>query len=157
MIHITLPDGSVKDYAKGTTPMQVAESISSGLARAVISAKFNDKTVETSTALTKDGSLILYTFDKPEGKKAFWHSSAHLMAQAVLKFYPDAKLTIGPAIDNGFYYDIDFGDTNISEKDFLKIEKQMLETAREKHSFKIRAVSKADALALYKKEQIPTK
>lgn len=157
MIHITLPDGSVKDYAKGTTPMQVAESISSGLARAVISAKFNDKTVETSTALTKDGSLILYTFDKPEGKKAFWHSSAHLMAQAVLKFYPDAKLTIGPAIDNGFYYDIDFGDTNISEKDFLKIEKQMLETAREKHSFKIRAVSKADALALYKKEQNPYK
>ncbi len=157
MIHITLPDGSVKDYAKGTSPMQVAESISSGLARAVISAKFNDMTVETATPLTADGSLVLYTFDNPEGKKAFWHSSAHLMAQAVLKFYPDAKLTIGPPIDNGFYYDIDFGDASISEKDFPKIEKQMLETAREKHTFHMREVSKADALALYKKEQNPYK
>ena len=118
MIHITLPDGSIKEYEKGSTPMDVAYSISSGLARAVISAKFNDTTVETTTPLNEDGNLVLFTFNDEGGKKAFWHSSAHLMAQAVLKFYPDAKLTIGPAIEQGFYYDIDFGKQAPSDKDF---------------------------------------
>ncbi len=157
MINITLPDGSIKEYAKGSTPMDVAYSISSGLARAVISAKFNDTTVETSTPLNENGSLVLITFNDADGKKAFWHSSAHLMAQAVLKFYPDAKLTIGPAIENGFYYDIDFGDKTISDKDFKRIEDKIIETARKKHEFKLREVSKADALALYKKENNPFK
>lgn len=157
MIKITLPDGSIKEFASGVTPMDVANSISSGLARAVISAKFNEKTIETTTPLTTDGDLVLFTFDQPEGKKAFWHSSAHLMAQAVLKFYPNAKLTIGPAIDSGFYYDIDFGDETISEKDFQKIEEKMLEIARGKHEFKMRSVSKSDALAMYQKENNPFK
>ncbi|HIP47735.1 MAG TPA: threonine--tRNA ligase [Lutibacter sp.] len=157
MIHITLPDGSVKEYAKGSTPMDVAYSISSGLARAVISAKFNDTTVETTTPLNEDGNLVLFTFNDEGGKKAFWHSSAHLMAQAVLKFYPDAKLTIGPAIEQGFYYDIDFGNNAPSDKDFKRIEDQIIQTAREKHEFKLREVSKADALALYKKENNPFK
>ena len=157
MIQISLPDGSIKSFEKGTTPMDIAQSISSGLARAVISAKFNDKIVETSSPLTEDGSLVLYTFDNPEGKKAFWHSSAHLMAQSVLKFYPNAKLTIGPAIENGFYYDIDFGDETLSEKDFEKIEKKMIEIARGKHHFNMKSVSKKDALALYEKEQNPYK
>ncbi len=156
-INITLPDGSVKQYPKGTTPYQVAKDISEGLARNVISAKFNDKKVETSTPLTTDGNLILYTWNDDEGKKTFWHSSAHLMAQAILKFYPDAKLTIGPAIDSGFYYDIDFGDQQFSEKDFEKIEKKMLEIAKGKHEFKLREVSKKDALALYQKENNPFK
>ncbi len=157
MIKIILPDGSIKEYISGVTPMDIANSISSGLARAVISAKFNDKIIESSTKLTTDGSLVLYTFDQVEGKKAFWHSTAHLMAQAVLKFYPHAKLTIGPAIDSGFYYDIDFGNETISDKDFQRIEEKMLEIARGKHEFTLRSVSKEDALALYQKENNPYK
>jgi len=157
MIKITLPDGSIKEYANGTTPFDVAKSISDGLARNVISAKFNDNKVETTTPLTTDGSLTLLTWNDDEGKKTFWHSSAHLMAQAIQKFYPDAKLTIGPAIDNGFYYDIDFGDAAFSEKDFAKIEKKMLEIARGKHNFKLRQVSKKEALAKYKAENNPFK
>ncbi len=157
MIKIILPDGSIKEYISGVTPMDIANSISSGLARAVISAKFNDKIIESSTKITTDGSLVLYTFDQVEGKKAFWHSTAHLMAQAVLKFYPHAKLTIGPAIDSGFYYDIDFGNETISDKDFQRIEEKMLEIARGKHEFTLRSVSKEDALALYQKENNPYK
>ena len=152
MIKITLPDGSKREYEKNSTPIDVAKSISEGLARNVISASFNNSTVETTTPLTTDGNLTLYTFDSPEGKKAFWHSSAHVLAQAVLDFYPKAKLTIGPAIDNGFYYDVDFGEEVISEKDFSKIEKQFLERAREKAEFKMRSVSKADALFYYKEQ-----
>ncbi len=156
-IKITLPDGSVKEYEKGINPFEVAKSISEGLARNVISAKFNDKTVETTTPLTTDGNLVLFTWNDKEGKEVFWHSSAHLMAQAIQKFYPKAKLTIGPAIENGFYYDIDFGDENFSEKDFDKVEKKMLEIARGKHQFSLREVSKKDALDLYKKEENPFK
>ncbi|MFD2568988.1 threonine--tRNA ligase [Pseudotenacibaculum haliotis] len=149
MIQITLPDGSVKEFESGINAIDVAKSISEGLARNVISASFNDQTIETTTPLTTDGSLILYTFNNKEGKKAFWHSSAHVLAQAILDFYPNAKLTIGPAIENGFYYDVDFGDDSISEKDFDKIEKKFLERAREKAEFTMRSVSKADALAYY--------
>jgi len=156
-IKITLPDGSVKEYPGGITPYEVAKDISEGLARNVISAKFNGKTVETSTPLTTDGDLVLFTWNDDEGKKAFWHSSAHLMAQAIQKFYPDAKLTIGPAIDNGFYYDIDFGDAQFSEKDFEKIEKKMLEIARGKHEFKLHKVSKDEALKMYQDENNPFK
>ncbi len=156
-IKITLPDGSIKEYPGGVTPYEVAKDISEALARNVISAKFNDKKVETSTPLTNDGSLVLYTWNDDEGKKTFWHSSAHLMAQAILKYYPEAKLTIGPAIDSGFYYDVDFGDRQFSEKDFEKIEKKMLEIAKGKHQFKLRKVSKKDALDLYQKEKNPFK
>lgn len=152
MIHITLPDGSVREYNKNSTPLDVAKSISEGFARNVISANFNGTTVETSTPLTTDGSLILYTFNDAGGKKAFWHSSAHVLAQAILEFHPKAKLTIGPAIDNGFYYDLDLGDNVISEKDFSEIEKKFLELARGKHEFKLRSISKADALAYYTEE-----
>ena len=157
MIKITLPDGSIKEFENGITPVDVAKSISEGLARNIISARFNNKTVETTTPLTKDGSLVLYTFNDKEGKKAFWHSSAHVLAQTILAFHPKAKLTIGPAIDNGFYYDVDLGDDVISEKDFGKIEKKFLEFAREKYQFKMRPVSKADALSLYKEENNPYK
>ena len=150
MIKITLPDGSVKEFEKNTTPMEVAKSISEGLARNVISANFNGNTVETKTPLTTDGPLTLYTWNNPEGKKAFWHSSAHLLAQAILFFHPDAKLTIGPAIENGFYYDVDFGEQGIAESDFKKIEDKMLDFARQKFEFEMREVSKADALAYYK-------
>ena len=149
MINITLPDGSVKQMESGSSPFDVAQSISHGLARNVISASYNDKTVEVSTPLNEDGKLVLYTFNDKDGKKALWHSAAHVMAQAILKFYPEAKLTIGPPIDQGFYYDIDFGDESISEKDFPKIEKTMLEIARQKHEFTLREVSKKEALGYY--------
>lgn len=157
MIKITLPDGSIKEFEKGSTPMDVARSISEGLARNVISAKFNGKTVETVTPLTEDGDLVLFTWNDEEGKKAFWHSTSHVMAQAIQDLYPGAKLTIGPAIENGFYYDVDFGDRKISETDFKKIEDRMLEIARGKHDFQMREVSKEDALNFYKKEDNPFK
>ena len=150
MIKITLPDGSVKEFEKGITPKQVAESISEGLARNVISANFNGTTIETVTPLTQDGNLVLYTWDSPEGKKAFWHSSAHILAQALEELYPNIKLTIGPAIVNGFYYDVDFNGNSISDKDFPAIEAKMLEIARGKHEFKMRSVSKSEALSYYK-------
>lgn len=157
MIKITLPDGSIKEFENGTTPMEVAKSISEGLARNVISAKFNDTVVETTTPLTTDGSLTLFTWNDDEGKKAFWHSSSHVMAQAIQDLYPGAKLTIGPAIENGFYYDVDFGDQKISENDFEKIEDRMLEISRGKHDFQMREVSKQEALEFYKKENNPFK
>ncbi len=149
MIDITLPDGSIKSVEKNSTPMDVAKSISEGLARNVISAKFNDTTVETKTPLTENGSLILYTWNDDEGKKAFWHSSAHILAQAIEELYPSAKLWVGPAIENGFYYDIDLGDETISDKDFKRIEDKMLEIARGKHEFTMRAASKEEALSYY--------
>ncbi|MBI6121136.1 threonine--tRNA ligase [Salegentibacter maritimus] len=152
MIKVSLPDGSIKEFEKGSTPMDVANSISAGLARNVISAKFNNKTVEVSTPLTTDGSLTLFTWKDDEGKKAFWHSTSHVMAQAIEEMYPGSKLTIGPAIENGFYYDVDFGEHKISENDFKKIEDRMLQIAREKHDFKLREVSKADALSYYKEQ-----
>lgn len=152
MINITLPDGNVKQIESGATPMDVAKSISEGLARNVISAKYNGEIVETSTPLTEDGSITLFTWNDPEGKTAFRHSSSHVLAQAILRLYPDAKLTIGPAIDNGFYYDVDLGSHTLSDKDFKKIEDMMLQIARGKHDFKMRSVTKSEALDKYKKE-----
>ncbi|PCJ96932.1 MAG: threonine--tRNA ligase [Flavobacteriaceae bacterium] len=152
MIKITLPDGTIKEHAKGSTPMDIAKGISEGLARNVISAKFNDTIVETVTPLTTDGSLTLFTWNNKEGKTAFWHSTSHVVAQAIEELYPGVKLTIGPAIDNGFYYDVDLGEQTISEKDFPQIEKRAIEIARGKHHFKLRPVSKADALNLYKSQ-----
>jgi threonyl-tRNA synthetase len=150
MIQITLPDGSIKSFEKNTTAMEVAKSISEGLARNVISASFNNTIIETTTPLTTNGSLILYTWNNEEGKKAFWHSSAHILAQAIEELYPNSKLWVGPAIENGFYYDIDLGEETISDKDFKSIEDKMLEIARGKHDFKMRSVSKAEALSYYK-------
>lgn len=152
MINITLPDGSIKQFENGATPMDVAKSISEGLARNVISASFDGTTVETTTRLTTDGSLVLYTWNDKDGKKAFWHSTSHVLAQALEELYPGIKLSIGPAIDNGFYYDVDFGEQTISEKDFKVVEDKMLEIARGKHEFKMRAVTKAEALSLYKSQ-----
>ncbi|GAA4277889.1 threonine--tRNA ligase [Aquimarina mytili] len=152
MIKITLPDGSVREYSSSITAMDVAKDISEGFARNVISAQFNGTTIETSTELTQDGNLILYTWRDEEGKTAFRHSTSHVLAQALEQLYPGVKLSIGPAIDNGFYYDVDLGDRTISEKDFKAIEDKMLEIARGKHDFKMRSVSKAEALEKYKGE-----
>ncbi len=150
MIKITLPDGSVRSFDKDITPYEVAVDISEGFARNVISAKFNNTIIETTTPLTTDGSLTLYTWRDDEGKKAFWHSSAHVLAQALEELYPNVKLWVGPAIENGFYYDVDLGEDSISEKDFKTIENKMMEIARGKHDFKMRDISKADALSYYK-------
>lgn len=150
MIAITLPDGSIKQVASGTTPLEIAQQISQGLARNVISASFNGHPAETKTPLTEDGKLILFTWDSDEGKKAFWHSSAHVLAQALEELYPGIKLTIGPAIENGFYYDIDPMSHTISEKDLKTIEAKMMEIARGKFDFEMRESSKADALRYYK-------
>ncbi|WP_303319085.1 threonine--tRNA ligase [Flavivirga abyssicola] len=156
MIDITLPDGSVKQFEKNATPMDVAKSISEGFARNVISASFNGTTVETVTPLTTNGTLVLYTWNNDEGKTAFWHSSAHVLAQAIEELYSGAKLTIGPAIENGFYYDVDFGEHVVSEKDFKAIETKMLEIARGKHDFKMRSATKAAALELYSDNEFKT-
>ena len=150
MIKITLPDGSVREFEPGVTPFDVANSISSGLARNVLSASINGKTVESVTPILEDAELVLHTWDNDEGKTAFWHSSAHILAQTLEDLYPGVKLTIGPAIENGFYYDVDTLDYVISEKDTPTIEKRFLEFAREKAQFKMRDVSKKDALDLYK-------
>jgi len=157
MIKITLPDGSVKEFENNSTPMDVARSISEGLARNVISASFNGQKVETTTPLTTDGNLILYTWNDEQGKQAFWHSTSHIMAQALEELYPGVKLTIGPSIENGFYYDIDLGDRVLSDKDFPQIEAKMMEIARGKHEFKMRSASKAEALEFYKKQNNPFK
>lgn len=157
MIDIKLPDGKVVQYPKGVTPIMVAKDISEGLARNVISARFNNRKVETVTPLEEDGDLVLYTWRDEEGKKAFWHSSSHVVAQALEELYPGIRLTIGPAIDSGFYYDVDFRDHHISEKDFPAIEKKAMEIARGKHDFRMREVSKADALDYYEQQDNPFK
>lgn len=149
MIKITLPDSSVKEFEAGVTPLDVAKSISEGLARNTISAIVNDKQVETTTPITTDSTVQLLTWNDDLGKKAFWHSSAHLLAQAILEFYPNAKLTIGPAIESGFYYDVDFGGESLSEKDFEKIEKKVLENAKKGSTFSLYPVSKEEALKVY--------
>ena len=149
MLKITLPDGSIREYEGAVTPLQVALSISDGLARNTISAVVNGKQTEVDTTITEDSTVQLLTWNDDMGKKAFWHSSAHLLAQAIMEFYPEAKLTIGPAIANGFYYDVDFGGEPLSEKDFEKLEKKILENAKKNSTFNLREVSKADALKEY--------
>ncbi len=156
MINITFPDGSIRTYAPGTTGLEVAASISQGLARNVLSGTYNGKTIELTDALHTDGTISFFTWEDQAGKQAFWHSSAHVLAQAITFFHPNVKLTIGPAIENGFYYDVDLGDDTISEKDFKKIEDKMLEFARQKFAFSMRAVSKAEALAMYSGNEYKT-
>ena len=148
-IDIRLPDGAIKQMPSGTTPLDVATAISEGLARAVVSASYNGTVVEIKTPLTESGDLVLYTFNDTEGKQAFWHSSAHLLAQALEQLYPGIKLTIGPAIESGFYYDVDTGEHTITEKELADIEKRMLELARGKHEFTMRSATKAEALRFY--------
>ena len=156
MLTITLPDGSVRSYPDGSTALQVAESISRGLVQNALTAKWNGQSVELHEALSGSGSLVFFTWDQPEGKTAFWHSSAHVLAQSIVHFYPDALLTIGPAIENGFYYDVDFRGAAFGEGDFEKLDKQMLEFARQKSEFRKRSVTKAEALTAYAQNPFKT-
>ncbi|MEL7423509.1 MAG: threonine--tRNA ligase [Bacteroidota bacterium] len=152
MINITLPDGSVRQVESGSSAMDVAKSISEGLARNVLSAKVNDEVVDANLPITEDATLQLFTWRDKEGKATFWHSSAHLMAEALEALYPGVKFGIGPAIETGFYYDVDTGDRVLSTNDLAAIEKKMIELAREKNEYQRKEVSKADAIAYFKEK-----
>ena len=153
MLDIKFPAGSVKQFNNGITPFEIAKSIRNSIAKSILSASFNEKTIELSTKLNENGNIKFYSWDNDEGKKAFWHSTAHVLAQVILEFYPKSKLTIGPAIDSGFYYDVDFGGDVFSENDFLKIEKRIIEISREGYDFKMRECSKDEAIEYYKYEK----
>jgi threonyl-tRNA synthetase len=157
MIRITLPDGSVREYEKGTTALGVAQSISEGLARNVLAAKINEEVRDASLPINEDVSLQLLTWNDDEGKSTMWHSSAHLMAEALEFFYPGIKLAIGPPVTNGFYYDVDFMDYSIKEEDLAKIEQKMKELAKEKNAFVRKEISKAEALAYFEDKNDPYK
>jgi len=149
MINLTLPDGSVRQYDKGITAMQVALSISEGLARNVLAAEIDGQVWDASRPIEEDAKIRLLTWNDAEGKATFWHSSAHLMAEALEALYPGVKLGIGPAIETGFYYDVDFGDQDFSSDDFKKIEDKMLELAKTKSEYIRKPVSKADAIEYF--------
>ncbi len=151
MINITFPDGSVKSFESGVTPLQIAESISPRLAQDVLAASVNEQEWDLSRPIAADARLKLFKWDDPEGKHAFWHSSAHLLAEALQELYPGVKFGIGPAIENGFYYDIDTNGHQITAADFPAIEKKMLELARKKEDIVRADISKADALEAFGK------
>ena len=149
MIKITLPDGSVREYAKGSTAMDIAKSISEGLARKVLAATINGEVWDASRPINEDASLKLLTWDDADGKNTFWHSSAHLMAEAVQDKYPNAKFWVGPALDKGFYYDIDLGDTKMAEEDLIHLEKKMNELAKQNNAYARKAMPKAEAIQYF--------
>ena len=149
MIKITFPDNSVREYPKGTTAMQIAESISSRLAQEVLAASVNGETWDLTRPIEEDASVKLLKWDDEEGKHAFWHSSAHLMAEALQELYPGIKFGIGPAIENGFYYDVDPGEAVIKESDFPAIEAKMQELVAKKEEIKRQSITKADALKMF--------
>ncbi len=149
MIKIKLPDGNVREYAQGTTGMDIALSISEGLARNVLAAKVNGKVVDASLPINEDCDFQLLTWNDADGKSTFWHSSAHLLAEAIEALHPGTKFGIGPAIETGFYYDIDMGDKALSADEFKKIEDKMLELARQKNQYQRSEVSKADAIKYF--------
>ena len=152
-ITLTLPDGSQKNFPKNITGYQVAESISKGLARNALSITVNDEIYDLDRPIKKDAEITINTWDSEDGQYTFWHSSAHLLAEAVQEIYPEAKFGIGPPIENGFYYDIDFGKKAISQEDLPEVEEKMIELARKKSEFKRREVSKKEALEYYKNEK----
>ena len=149
MIKVTFPDQSVKEFAAGTTPLQIAESISQRLAQEVLAASVNGQEWDLSRPIEEDATIQLYKWDDPEGKHAFWHSSAHLMAEALQELYPGIKFGIGPAIENGFYYDVDPGETAIKEGDFSAIEAKMMELAARKEEIVRKSITKSDALKMF--------
>jgi len=149
MINITFPDGAVRQYAEGTTAMDIAKSISEGLARKVIAAGVNGQVWDASRPINEDASVKLFTWNDAEGKNTFWHSSAHLMAEAVEGMFPGVKFWVGPPVENGFYYDMDLGDKKISEEDLVAIEKKMNELAKKNSQYVRKEIGKADALKYF--------
>ncbi len=157
MINITFPDGRVQEYASGVTAFQIAQSISEGLARNVLSAKVNGEVIDASRPITQDSTLQLLTWNDLEGKATYWHSSAHLMAEALESLYPDTKFGIGPAIEHGFYYDIDTNGVALSSHELGQIEAKMIELARQNNVYTRREVSKTEALAYFTEKNDPYK
>lgn len=157
MIHITLPDGSVRDYQEGVTALDVAKSISEGLARKVLAAEVNGEVRDATRPINADASLRLLTWDDKGAKSTFWHSSAHLMAEALEVLFPGVKLGIGPSIDNGFYYDVDLGDRTISEEDLKKLEDKMRELAKKNSVYQRQDVPKDKAIAYFTEKADPYK
>jgi threonyl-tRNA synthetase len=149
MINITLPDGQVKQYPKGTTAMDIAKSISEGLARNVLSAKVNGEVVDANLPIETDATFTLLTFNDAQGKETMWHSTAHLMAEALEFYYPGVKFWVGPPLENGFYYDVDCGTYVLSTDDFKKIEDKMLELARQNNPYLRKAISKTDGIKYF--------
>lgn len=156
-IRITFPDGAVREYPAGITALEIAKSISEGLARNVLSAKINGNVWDATRPIHEDASLALLTWNDTDGKKTFWHSSAHLLAEALESLYPGIKLGIGPPIENGFYYDIDFGDKTFSSEDFAKVEAKMNELARQENAFVRREMPKQAAIDYFTEKQDPYK
>lgn len=157
MIQITLPDGAIREYPSGSTGHDIAKSISEGLARNVLAIQVNGQVWDASRPITEDASIRLITWSDAEGKTTLWHSSAHLLAEVLEEMYPGTKFGIGPAIEKGFYYDVDFGDVSISSDDFERIEKRMLEKAKTKEVFQRSSVSKEEAIAYFEKKGDPYK
>jgi threonyl-tRNA synthetase len=156
-IHITFPDGAVRAYPAGITALEIAKSISEGLARNVLSAKVNGEVWDATRPINEDASLVLLTWNDADGKKTFWHSSAHLLAEVLEALYPGIKLGIGPPIENGFYYDIDFGDRIFSSEDFAKVEAKMNELAKQENTFVRREMPKQAAIEYFTTKQDPYK
>jgi len=156
-MQITFPDGAVRSYELGTSALQIAASISEGLARNVLAAKINDTVKDANLPITEDCNLQLLTWNDAEGKSTMWHSSAHLMAEALEFHFPGIKLAIGPPVTNGFYYDIDFMEYSITEKDLEKVESKMKELAKAKNQFIRQEISKAEAIAYFEEKQDPYK
>jgi threonyl-tRNA synthetase len=156
-IKITLPDASIREVPQGTSALDVAKGISEGLARVVVSAKVNGEVWDLSRPIMEDATLSLLKFDDLDGKKTFWHSSSHLLAEALEALYPGIKLAIGPAIDNGFYYDVDFGEHPFSSNDFEKVEQKMKELASQANTFDRKEISKSDAIAYFTEKNDPYK
>lgn len=149
MIKITFPDGSVREYNEGVTGLQIAESISSRLAQDVLACGVNGEVYDLGRPISEDAEVVLYKWEDEQGKHAFWHTSAHLLAEALQELYPGIQFGIGPAIENGFYYDVDPGETAIKEADLPAIEKKMAELAAKKEAVVRESISKTDALKMF--------
>src|SRR5215475_8553694 len=149
MIKITFPDGAVREYQPGVTSLEIARSISEGLARKVLAANVNGQVWDATRPITTDATLKLLTWTDTDGKSTFWHSSAHLLAEAVESLYPGVKFWVGPAVDNGFYYDMDLGDRKMSEEDLITLEKKMNELAKQNNTYIRKAMPKAEAVQYF--------
>src|SRR5258706_16443164 len=149
MIKITLPDGAVREYNKGTSALDIAKSISEGLARKVLAASVNGQVWDATRPIHEDASLKLLTWNDADGKNTFWHSSAHLMAEAVESMYPGVKFWVGPPVENGFYYDMDLGDRKMSDEDLVALEKKMIELSRKNNSYIRKEIPKTEAVKYF--------
>ena len=149
IIHITLPDGAVRDYTKGSSALDIAKSISEGLARKVLAAEINGQVWDATRPISEDANLKLLTWDDNGGKNTFWHSSAHLMAEAIESMFPGVKFWVGPALENGFYYDVDMGDHSITEEDLRKLEVKMGELAKQNNQYLRKEIPKDEAVRYF--------